>query len=1583
MSHVETPSADEASATAPVLAAAAPAGLDLSGLLTGSRLVLIGGTGFLGKVWLSMLLTHFAGEVEHIWMVVRPRKRKDGSIRQTSEERFWADVATSPVFDPVRERFPGAAYDAFLKKVITPIPGDITEEYAGVPQAIRDEVRGTLTAVVNSSGVVDFNPPLDYALNTNAFGMQNLVALCRDLDVPGGPGLRMLHTSTCYVAGDRTGQVDEVNPLTHPFPKAGDLAVEHWDPSREIAECIDLVDNVRHRANDAFRQSHFLDKAKRNLKRRNEPQRGSALDAELKKVKRDFTDQQLVEWGTERAAYWGWHNIYTYTKSIGEQILASSGVPFAIGRPAVIESALTFPRVGWNEGINTSGPLIFIGVEGIFEGPFRPESVLDVIPVDHVAAGMMAALGELIEDSHQPVYQFGSSDTNPFKITRMIELVGLFKRRHYQAKGKGNPLVNFVHGRLEAHPMEVERYLTRGPRWRGEQVGKLGRQVGKLARGAFRDVLGPVSKGLKSLEKSLTIQARITDQFVPFMATHSYRFSTKNTRSAWSRMPEAMRQVMPFDPELIDWRHYMLEVHCPGIEENVSPLIRDKMKKHAKPLARHDDLWRMIDEIAERHDHAPALLRTHEDGFAKMSFRELRARAEAVAVRLLQAGVKPGDRVVLSARNHPFWVVSYFGILRAKAIAVPIDPQMETTPATSILRSAGPALAILDERSREGLGPACAACEDAVPTVDLLDICARGAVGQLPEYTTDSDAIASILYTSGTTGDPKGVMLSHANFTSMVSSIGRLFPLNENDRLLSVLPLHHAFEFACGLLLPLSMGSRIIYLDEVNGDRLSYGLQEGRVTCMVGVPALWQLLERRIRNELKDRGALVKLGFDSLIDLNLGAGKIVGVDFGRLLFGSVHNRFGGNIRMLISGGAALPKATQDLFVGIGLPLAEGYGLTEAAPVLTASVPKPGSKAGHVGKAIPGVEVRIVDPDEHGVGQVEAFGANLMKGYFNNAAATEATFTEDGWLKTGDLGRFDHKGRLKLVGRAKEVVVTSAGENIYLDDVENTVGEIVHVKEYSLVGVDDTRGGERLAMLAVPDITAGHARASAHDKAREAIDEAMSRLPSVQRPSVVHLVDADLPRTATRKVQRKKVREVLDRIIAATPEQKLVGGGVNDPVLAAIAGVAGVELSEVGLQTRLRDSFGFDSLMYVELSAALEGVGTGRPDTDALSECDTVADVISLVGAPAPEKVDIPDPEPTGPYDVPEWLSDPMKDRMAVVQNFFNGPGLNTKIYGRANVPVNRPAIVVCNHSSHLDMGLVKYALGKYGKKLTALAAKDYFFEGNRLKVTWFTHFTNVEAIERRQGFRASLKQARAVLDRGRTVLLFPEGTRQVDGQLADFKPLVGKLALDSGVDILPIYIDGAYRIMPKGNMMPAGRGVSIHIGPPLEVGQLRRLTDGQKTSLAARQAASLARDAVAALRDGKVLRLNELEPEVVAAPRKVFTPSEVAERVVHSLPSRFRVDEYQKDITWYFSLGGKDGPRWCLMVREDGVTIKAGRPDGSADCVVKTSVDMFRRIVEEGYTPEPAEFMSGAVKTSDLALLLEFRQVFHLSEVQS
>ena len=174
----------------------------------------MGGTGFLGKVWLCMLLTHFP-EVEHIYMVVRPRKRKDGSVRVSSKQRFMDQVVPSEVFDPLREQH-GKGYEDFMLSKLTPIAGDVSEDFAGVSQEMRDQIRGKIHALVNVAGVVDFTPPLDYALNANAFGMQNLIALCRDL----GEGCRMMHTSTCYVAGDRTGQVDEMDPKTFPFPRA-------------------------------------------------------------------------------------------------------------------------------------------------------------------------------------------------------------------------------------------------------------------------------------------------------------------------------------------------------------------------------------------------------------------------------------------------------------------------------------------------------------------------------------------------------------------------------------------------------------------------------------------------------------------------------------------------------------------------------------------------------------------------------------------------------------------------------------------------------------------------------------------------------------------------------------------------------------------------------------------------------------------------------------------------------------------------------------------------------------------------------------------------------------------------------------------------------------------------------------------------------------------------------------------------------------------------------------------------------------------------------------------------------------------
>ena len=322
----------------------------------------------------------------------------------------------------------------------------------------------------------------------------------------------------------------------------------------------------------------------------------------------------------------------------------------------------------------------------------------------------------------------------------------------------------------------------------------------------------------------------------------------------------------------------------------------------------------------------------------------------------------------LSGPNHLDWAVAYFGILRAGAVVVPLDPGLEPAQAAAIAETTQGHAALLADEEEVRLGASL-----GVAVHVLAEITAPGRVGTLPEAVVQPDDVASILFTSGTTGNPKGVMLTHGNFTSLLGALGRVFEIGTEDRVLSVLPLHHTFEFTCGLLLPLSMGARILYLDELTADRLSFGLKEGRITCMVGVPALWQVLERRVRSQVKGKGPLVEFAFGQMMDLNRSVGRATGLDLGRLMFGSVHSRFGGNIRVLISGGAALPKGTQKLFSGLGLHLSEGYGLTEASPVLTVSMPKPGAKTGTVGKAVPGVDVKILSTRNASRGRILSAG----------------------------------------------------------------------------------------------------------------------------------------------------------------------------------------------------------------------------------------------------------------------------------------------------------------------------------------------------------------------------------------------------------------------------------------------------------------------------------------------------------------------------------------------------------------------------------------------------------------------------------
>ncbi len=1516
--------------------------LDVTRIVDGARLVVLGGTGFLGKVFWSMLLARYP-VVGRIFLVVRPRNG-------TPQARFWSDIATSEALAPLREQY-GDGFEAFLRDKVEPIDGDMGRPCCGLDEALLRELRGTIDAVVNVAGVVDFNPPLDDALDANAFGAQNFVDLARALgDVP------VLHTSTCYVAGKRKGPIHEDHPCTVPFPRCEELGAALWDPDREIAEGLDLIAQARQRCEDAFRQSEFADRARKNLLARGEPVHGEPFNVELGRVKRKFISDRLVEAGLDRATHWGWPNIYTYTKAIGEQVIARSGLPFTIARPACCESTLAFPAAGYNEGINTSAPLIYLMMKGQQQIIAR-HVPLDFIPTDYVVAGMILALAELLEGTAKPVYQLGASDLNPCTAQRFGELVGLYKRKHYQRKGSGNPLLNALQARFEPTFVAPSTFAMTGSR----AIANVTREVASVL-GKSLPALVPAAKALRDVARREDKIADIIELFEPFTSQLNGPFDCSNARAAFARLSEEDRAKLPWSPETLDWADWMMNVHMPAMEKRIIPEMDRKLKKELAPLVAHATLVSLVDEMAERHDLALALQHLTPDGLTRTSFRDVKLRSESMAARLAALGIGKGDRVVVSAHNHPDWAVAYLGILRSGATAVPVDPALDAVAWGNVLLESQARAVVWDDtvKARGEL--------DALPAqLDLHEATVEDPELAAPVVDVAPGDVASLIYTSGTTGRPKGVMLTHANFTSLVAALSPVFPLSRGDAVLSVLPLHHTFEFTCGLLLPLSRGARVVYIGELTGDSIARGLQMSRATAMVGVPALWQLLERRILQQVDARGPLARTAFDLAGAVHRWLSANVGVDAGRVLVGAVHAKMGGHVKWLISGGAALPRETQERFAGLGLQLTEGYGLTEAAPVLTVSRPGKKLEPG-VGKPVPGVDVRIDSPDDRGIGEVLARGPNVMVGY-TDEEATRRTIDVEGWLHTGDLGRIDRKGRLEIVGRLKDVVISPTGENVYPDDVEKRLGDVPLISELAVVGVE-VRGSERLACLAVPKGERDAARASL----RRAIDE----LPFGQRPTIVHLYDAALPRTATRKVKREEVRAVVRRMVAATTRSD--SGVEASAVRLAIAAVKGIAIEEVTTHASLQGELGFDSLVLTELLEALEA-RYGALDPQRLQACTTVADVEDLVkDAHAPahpgRAARIETREPSAPIVLPEQAQQAGKALVGKLQDFFYGEVMKPRIFGRAHIPHNRNVIVVANHSSHLDMGLVRHALGTYGEEIVSLAAQDYFFESG-IKRAFFENLTNLKAIDRKASLRQAIRQASEVIEGGKTVLVFPEGTRTAGGEVQEFKPLVGHLALVHGVDILPVHLGGTQAAMPKGALLPTKRELVARIGPPLGIDDLRRLTAGMSSADAAREVARMAREAVLALADGQVLDLAKVERTDALQPVREHP----LVKLFGELEGKFRAGEIDKAISYYVSLGNDEQAKWTVRVDGQGCLVKPGKPEGGqADCVLKTSPEIFSKIVRESYVPSSADFLSGAVKSNDVSLLMTFQKVFQLDQ---
>src|SRR4030095_3854518 len=444
-------------------------------------------------------------------------------------------------------------------------------------------------------------------------------------------------------------------------------------------------------------------------------------------------------------------------------------------------------------------------------------------------------------------------------------------------------------------------------------------------------------------------------------------------------------------------------------------------------------------EASPKRHATRVAMRIERDGRKEQyTYADLHELATRVAGFLASEGIKPGERVMLVSSNSPEWGMSYFGVLKAGATCIPCDPESSTSEILNFAK-AGNASGIIVSEAIDHDHPDLR--DRLKAQSSLTRVWTYREVFALPEQQTEDErlallpqriqaqSVASLIFTSGTTGTPKGVMLSHRNLTSMVSMLSAVFDMSTSDGVLSVLPLHHTFEFSTGFLTPLSRGAQITYLPELTSDALAKAIKNGHVTGMVGVPALWELLHRRIKNRLYERSDWIGKTAENLLRANSWVRDNTPLNLGQVLFYPIHEGLGGRIRYFISGGSALSDKIQRDFRGLGFTILEGYGLTEASPVLTVTRPENRMLTGSVGKPLPGVEVRIADPDSAGVGEVVARGPNVMLGYYEDEAATKKTLV-DRWLYTGDLGRVDDDGNLYLVGRSKEIIVDTNGKNVY-------------------------------------------------------------------------------------------------------------------------------------------------------------------------------------------------------------------------------------------------------------------------------------------------------------------------------------------------------------------------------------------------------------------------------------------------------------------------------------------------------------------------------------------------------------------------
>ncbi|MBI2965492.1 MAG: AMP-binding protein [Chloroflexi bacterium] len=805
----------------------------------------------------------------------------------------------------------------------------------------------------------------------------------------------------------------------------------------------------------------------------------------------------------------------------------------------------------------------------------------------------------------------------------------------------------------------------------------------------------------------------------------------------------------------------------------------------------------LLDQAAATYGSRQALAVTRGIRPERWSYSALREFSLKVATYLARRNVRPGDFVVVWAPNSPEWVALFFGCLRAGAVLVPLDLRCSFDFASKIACRVKPRLIIASKalgESAKRLAP------DAILIEDLPGLAGEAGYPAVEHELRPWD-MAELMFTSGTTGEPKGVVLTHGNIVANVRAAALAVPPRPEYRLLSLLPLSHMLEQTVGLLAPLSGGASIVYPASRQPAVIFKALREERITTVAVVPEVLRLFWDAIDREVQKRGK--GRTFE-----RLRAGAVhLPMRARRALFHSLHRRLGGRLGFFMVGGAHLDPELARKWESIGIYVLQGYGTTEASPVVTTNTFRD-RKFDSVGRVLQGQELRIAAD-----GEVQIRGRNVTSGYWRDAATTEAAFEGD-WYRTGDLGNIDADGHLHLHGRKKDMIVLENGMNVYAQDVENALKSHPDVADAAVLGIPDGAGRTQVhaAVLLRPAV----ADASA------AVECANTRLAGHQKVrSFTVWPFEDFPRTHTLKVRKQEVAAYVvghvlpPRSTPATNAPTAAPNHLAKPgLVAVVASIAAVGASEVHPDDQLEGDLGLDSLKRVELLSAIEadlGVyldeSTVGPDTTV----ETLGQLLDTATAPVEPRF-------------PAWPTHPIA---RAARSFVQSTALRPLVRTIARIEpegdsvlacLSEPVLIAANHQSHLDTAVVLACLpARLRRRVAVAAAADYWFEAGRLRRLVAGFAFNGFPFSRTTAVRPTLRHCGRLVDKGWSILIYPEGTRSTDGSVADFKPGTGLMAIELGVPVVPVYIAGTASILPKGQAVPRPGPVTVRIGEPLRI----------------------------------------------------------------------------------------------------------------------------------------------------------------------